>query len=122
MRHASIPALVALVLLSTAPEVSAQTLPQPGSCVQGTAQSDLEANDVFARVFNTGSLFFGNQSEAAYVVPKASGKLVRVRLRPLGRRAAWDGELRVAGARYDNFKLLARPARRRRPAGQPGRL
>ena len=32
----------------------------PGNCQQGIAENDLNLSDVFARVFNTGSLFFGN--------------------------------------------------------------
>ena len=47
-------------------------LPDPGSCTLGTAQKDLDINNVRARVFNTGSLFYGNGAEAQYVVPKAS--------------------------------------------------
>ena len=47
--------LAALLLLASG--ARAQT---PGSCALGTAQGDLDVSNVFARVFNTGSLFFGN--------------------------------------------------------------
>ena len=71
IRHAT----TLLLLLAAgvmAPTASAQT---PGSCSLGTAEADLDINNIFARVFNTGSLFFGNTTTNGdgYLAPKASG-------------------------------------------------
>src|SRR5690606_27667447 len=49
------PVATLLVLLIAAPAL-AQT---PGNCEQGRAQDDLFLADVFARLFSTGSLFYG---------------------------------------------------------------
>ena len=110
MRHASIPVLLALVLFSAATEVHAQTGPQPGNCTLGTAQADLDINDVFARVFNTGSLFYGNQTTAGdgYIVPKAALHS------SVFASGLWVGgkvgtELRVAGSRYEEFNFWPGP-------------
>ena len=99
-----------LALLACLP-AAAQT---PGSCALGTAQADLATPDLFARVFNTGSLFYGNQTDAAYVVPRASGNS------PLFLTNFWvggrvGGEVRTAAARYDNFEFWPGPL------GQDGR-
>ena len=97
-------------LLAAVPAL-AQT---PGSCVRGTAQGDIATPDLFARVFNTGSLFFGNQSEAAYVVPRNTGN------QSFFAAGLWvggrvGGEVRTAAARYDNFEFWPGPL------GQDGR-
>ncbi len=88
-------ALLSLLLPAAA---SAQVI-QPGSCTLGTAQADLTTNNVAARVFNNGSLFYGNGSENFYFVPQASGKS------PIFASGLWiggkaNGELRVAGGTY----------------------
>ena len=96
--------LLAAVLSSLTPAATAQTTPQPGSCMLGTAQTDLAAGNVIARVFNTGSLFYGNDSASAYVVPRNSGRS------PLYAAGLWvggrvGGELRVAGGTYGGTGL-----------------
>lgn len=98
--------LLLVLCLSTALPATAQ---QP-SCVTGTAEADLSANNVLARVFNTGSLFFGNTTNdsSGYLVPKESGNS------PLFAAGLWvggkvDGELRVAAARYDTFEFWPGP-------------
>ena len=64
--------LATLVLLLCAAPAFAQT---PGSCITGTAEADLNLDDVRARLFNTGNLFFGNTTVAGdgYIAPKGSG-------------------------------------------------
>jgi hypothetical protein len=96
-----------LVLLLLAFPVLAQT---PGDCDPGDAQADLSIADVRARLFNTGSLFFGNTTVAGdgYVVPQASG------VSPIFAAGIWvaglvDGELRAAAATYDDFEFWPGP-------------
>ena len=110
MRTASIPVLLALVLVGTAAEVHAQAAPQPGTCAPSAAQADLDINDVFARVFNSGSLFFGNQTVAGqgYLVPKAAAHSA-VFASGLWVGGKVGGQLRVAGSRYDNFNFFPGP-------------
>ena len=65
MRYAPV-----LLFLMAAP-LFAQT---PGTCERGVAEGDLDVDgsEVFARVFNTGALFFGNKTTAGngYVIPR----------------------------------------------------
>ncbi|HIG76277.1 MAG TPA: hypothetical protein EYQ24_17365, partial [Bacteroidetes bacterium] len=97
----------ALFLLLSVSVANAQT---PGSCELGTAQGDLSVSNVFARVFNTGSLFYGNTTTSGdgYVVPKFSGTS------PMFAAGLWiggtvDGDLRVAGSRYAGFTFWPGP-------------
>lgn len=95
--------LLALFLVSST--AIAQT---PGNCELGTVESDLYSSDVVARLFTTGSLFFGNSSEAAYLVPKATG------LSPQYAAGLWvggmiGGDLRVAGSTYSQFEFWPGP-------------
>ena len=96
---------LAVIALLFSTSLNAQTV---GNCVSGRAEADLDVGDVFARVFNTGSLFFGNSSAAAYVVPKASN------LSPIFAAGIWiggqvNGELRVAAASYNDFEFWPGP-------------
>ena len=102
--------LLLLFVLATgmAPTASGQVF--PGSCQQGTAEKDLDVNNVLARMFNTGSLFFGNSTVAGdgYLVPKASGNS------PIFASGIWiggevDGDFRVAGSTYDRFEFWPGP-------------
>ena len=101
-------ALLLIVSLATSPRMAfAQT---PGNCQQGVAENDLDLSDVFARVFNTGSLFFGNSTVFGdgYYVPKATSRS------PLFAAGIWiggtvNGEIRVAGARYERFEFWPGP-------------
>ncbi|MCH7639556.1 MAG: T9SS type A sorting domain-containing protein [Bacteroidetes bacterium] len=97
---------IPFLFLLAAP-VLAQT---PGSCELGVAEGDLDINQVFARVFNTGALFFGNETRAGngYFIPKTSGKS------PIFAAAFWvgglvGGELRVAAARYTRYEMWPGP-------------
>jgi hypothetical protein len=96
-------ALVVLCLLPLA--ARAQT---PGTCAPGRAERDLAVGDVRARVFNTGSLFYGNTSSAAYLVPASEQRS------PIYAAGLWvggkaGGELRVAGATYADYEFWPGP-------------
>ena len=80
----------------------------PGTCELGTAEADLDVGDVFARVFNTSALFFGNSTFYGYHVPKLSGNS------PIFAAGFWiggrvDEEIRVAGARYTRYEMWPGP-------------
>ncbi|MEM1041834.1 MAG: hypothetical protein AAGI91_04315 [Bacteroidota bacterium] len=101
-----LPATLLLALLLSAPAF-AQT---PGSCATGTAERDLDIADVQARLFNTGSLFYGGSTTngLGYIVPKDDGTP------PLFAAGIWvggliDGELRTAGSRYQDFEFWPGP-------------
>ncbi len=96
-----------LALLLFAVPARAQTV---GTCALGRAQSALNLSDVFAAVFNTGSLFFGNTltNGDGYLVPRPAG------VSPIFAANLWvggrvNGEVRVASARYTNFNFWPGP-------------
>jgi len=98
---------VVLLAALTAGPTLAQA-PIPGNCSLGTAQADLNVSDVSARLFNTGSLFFGNSSQAHYLVPRMTGRT------PMFAAGIWvggmvGGELRVAGSTYWDFEFWPGP-------------
>ena len=102
--------LFSFFLLVAALPSAAQQAPQPGTCTLGVAQNDLDVGRVFARVFNTGSLFYGNQTTNGdgYLVPRATGRS------PIFASGLWiggrvGGQLRVAGARYNDFTFWPGP-------------
>ncbi len=82
--------------------------PDPGKCTLGLAQKDLDANNARVRLFNIGSIAYGNGAEAQYIVPKASGHS------PIYAMGIWIGgmvgdELRTAGSTYSNFEFWPGP-------------
>ncbi len=84
--------------------------PLPGDCLIGRAEKDLDVNNVLARMFNTGSLFFGNTTVAGdgYLVPQAAQRS------PIFASGIWiggqvDGDIRVAGSTYDDFEFWPGP-------------
>ena len=82
--------------------------PDPGQCTLGLAQKDLDVNNVRARLFNFGSIGYGNGAEAQYIAPKASGNS------PIYAMGVWMGgmvgdELRTAAATYINFEFWPGP-------------
>lgn len=88
-------------------QTQAQT---PGNCILGTAENDLDVNNVLARTFNTGSLFFGNTTVSGdgYLVPQNAGTS------PIFASGLWvagqlNGELRAAGSTYNNFEFWPGP-------------
>src|SRR5687768_11177362 len=98
---------VALLALVSAPAAIAQ-VPVPGTCEAGRAQADLNVSDVQARLFNRGNLFFGNTSQAAYIVPRMTGRSSVFNM------GVWvgglvGGDLRVAGASYADFEFWPGP-------------
>ncbi len=89
--------------------------PDPGQCTQGVAQKDLDINNVRARLFNIGSIGYGNGAEAQYIAPQASGHS------PFYAISIWIGgmvgsELRTAGATFNNFEFWPGPLG---PDGRP---
>jgi len=100
--------LLFVLAAGMAPTASGQVL--PGMCQPGTAERDLDVNNVLARMFNTGSLFFGNTTVAGdgYLVPQASGNS------PIFASGIWiggevDGDFRIAGSTYDRFEFWPGP-------------
>ena len=104
---------ISILFLLSVP-VLAQT---PGSCELGVAEGDLDVDgsEVFARVFNGGNLFFGNETTAGngYFVPRNPiGDSYAPS--PLFAAGLWvggkvNGALRVAGARYTRFEYWPGP-------------
>src|SRR5690606_8658128 len=93
---------------SNASAAKTSSLPDPGSCTLGSAQKDLDVNNVRSRVYNTGSLAYGNGNSAQYVVPKAA------EYSPIFAHGIWiggqvNGDLRVAGATYQDFEFWTGP-------------
>ncbi|MEP0545293.1 MAG: Ig-like domain-containing protein [Rhodothermales bacterium] len=73
--------------------------PVPGTCTPGLASADLAVNDVSARLYTTGSLFYDEGSGGQYLVPQASG------IAPIFAAGVWiggqvGGELRTAASTY----------------------
>lgn len=84
----------------------------PGTCELGVAEGDLDVDgsEVFARVFNTGALFFGNETTAGngYIVPATSGNSPLFAMTfALGGQV--DGEIRTAAARYTRYEFWPGP-------------
>src|SRR5690554_4358686 len=111
MTLATLRLISALILLALAPVAAAQ---QVGDCTPGTAEADLDINDVRARVFNGGNLFFGNTTVAGdgYLVPRgAAGPYPPS---PIFTAGIWvgglvGGDLRVAGSTYSRFEFWPGP-------------
>ena len=79
--------------------------PAPGSCEPGVAESSLDANRVTARLFNNGSLFYGNSVNNQYVVEGtpsifASGIWIGGQV---------NGDIVTAGSRYEDFEFWPGP-------------
>ena len=98
-----ITALLLTVLLL--PAARAQT---PGDCETGRAQADLDVSDVRARLFNTGTLFYGNNEEGIYKVPK-SQDVTAIYAMSLWTGGTVSGQLRVAGTYYGNHEFWPGP-------------
>ena len=102
-------------LLLTAP-LRAQVV---GDCAHGRAEADLAINDVRARVFNTGSLFYGNTTFGdGYLVPRGCTYVDTFGdtrpCSPIYAASLWVGglvndTLRVAGAAFDDFEFWPGP-------------
>ena len=99
--------LAAALATLVAVPASAQVV---GNCAPGRAEADLNINDVQARLFNGGNLFFGNSTVAGdgYLVPKRLG------LSPIFDTVLWvggkvGGELRMASANFTDFEFWPGP-------------
>ena len=79
--------------------------PEPGNCTAGRAERDLNVNNVSARAFVNGSLFFGNSSQAEYYVEGASSIFASGIW--IGGRA--EGSIVTAGATYADFEFWPGP-------------
>ena len=82
--------------------------PDPGQCKLGLAQKDLDINNVRVRLFNLGSIGYGNGAESQYIVPQASGHS------SIYATTIWIGgmvgdELRTSGAAYYHFEFWPGP-------------
>ena len=101
-------ALIAVAFLVSSVPAAAQTAPVPGTCTLGTAAAVLDIGDVSARVFNTGSLFYGNGFADAYVVPSRTGRSQIYHASVIvGGRVA--GERRASGALFEGFVFRPGP-------------
>ena len=97
--------VIVLLVLNTLQASRAQT---PGTCVTGAAYADLDVNEVEARLYNTGALFYGNAGSGRYIVPKATG-VWAIYVADLWVSGLVDDEIRVAGSRYDDFEFWPGP-------------
>ena len=102
--------LLLFALMAGASSQAFGQAPLPGDCQPGIAEKDLDVNNVLARMFNTGSLFFGNTTDdgSGYLVPQSSGRS------PIFASGIWvggevDGDVRVAGATYADFEFWPGP-------------
>ncbi len=102
--------LVCLLLAFAAPSFAvAQTA---GGCVLGKAQADLFANDVRARLFNNGGLFWKGQGNVYNVPAVPDGQPITPNA--LFAAGIWiggkvEGETRMAAAAYGNWELYPGP-------------
>ncbi|NNF56750.1 MAG: T9SS type A sorting domain-containing protein [Rhodothermaceae bacterium] len=97
-------ALLLITLLLLAPISTAQT---PGSCPQPLASADLTINDVEARLYNNGALFWKGGTPT-YEVPQA------LETNAIFAAGIWiggqvDGQVRFAGADYSHWEFWAGP-------------
>ena len=84
-----------------------ETRAQVGTCTSPLGESYLDINNVRARIFNNGNLFWRG-SPHVYNVPKGG------RAQAMYNAGIWiggkvDGQLRVAAARYNNYQFWAGP-------------
>jgi hypothetical protein len=103
-RTAVLLASVAFVLWLAVPSAAQ---PEPGNCSLGTAQAELSVNNVRARLFNIGALFW-REDDPVYFVPKSSD------VSPMFAHTFWvggkvDGQLRMAATQYDNHEFWPGP-------------
>ncbi len=73
-----------------------------GECTIGAASADLNINNVNARIFNTGAMFYSHTGDALYEVPNGADKA------PIFAHGLWiggmaGGELRMSAATYAQF-------------------
>ena len=79
----------------------------PGNCVLGDDQKDLDINNVRARMYNNGNLFWRG-GDPIYIVP-AGGGVASIFAGGVWIGGRVGGELRVAAARYDTYEFWPGP-------------
>ncbi len=96
-----------VVLITFATSAFAQT---PGACDLGAADRNLDVSRVYAKLFNTGGLFYGGTTTNGdgYLVP------IQAAASPLFAASLWvggfiDGDLRMAGSTYQRFEFWPGP-------------
>ncbi|MEM6782844.1 MAG: T9SS type A sorting domain-containing protein [Bacteroidota bacterium] len=104
MRYLLLAALGIALTTGVAPTTQAQT---PGNCQTGVAQRDLDVNNVRARMYNIGNLFW-RATDPVYTVP-ASGTTNSIFAAGIWVAGLIDGELRVAGSTYGPFEFWPGP-------------
>ena len=101
-----LPLLAVLVLAFVAtPEANAQI--QPGNCTLGVASADLNVNNVRARLFNNGGLFWLG-GDPIYTVPK-NGDANAIFASGIWIGGEVDGELRLTAATYSGHEFFPGP-------------
>ncbi len=93
-----------LALLGGNPPARAQTV---GTCALGEAEADLDVNNVRARLYNAGNLFWRGQGNV-YTVPKW-GEAEALFTSGLWVGGYVNGELRFAGARFADYEYWPGP-------------
>jgi len=105
MRKGSVVSLFVLLMMpAVAYEATAQT---PGTCPRTRGEAYLDVNNVRARIFNNGALFWRGAPHV-YEVPKGGGT------HAIFASGIWiagliEGEIRAAGARYGEWEFWAGP-------------
>ena len=92
---------LALLLTVASPRATAQ-------CAPSTATAMLDANNVAATLANNGVLFFGDDFDSGYEVPKGGG-VASIYAGGLWAGGMVDGEVRTAAATYGDFEFWAGP-------------
>lgn len=96
-----------LILLLLIAGLSSSAYSQTGTCEPAAAEAFLDVNNVNARVFNNGMLFW-HGSPAVYEVPKGGGaQAIFVAALVVG--GLVDSELRIAGNRYGRAEYWPGP-------------
>lgn len=96
---------IALVAILAGPAVVAAQ--DAGTCTPGTAEAFLEANNVRAKVYNTGTLFWAGSGNV-YTVPK-HGQANAIFAAGLWIGGLVEDELRFAGTDYGPFEYFPGP-------------
>ncbi|MEO0741919.1 MAG: hypothetical protein AAF089_10060 [Bacteroidota bacterium] len=104
MRYLLLAALGIALTAGVAPATQAQA---PGNCQTGVAQRDLDVNNVRARMYNIGNLFW-RSTDPVYTVP-ASGTTNSIFAAGIWVGGLIDGELRMAGSTYGPFEFWPGP-------------
>lgn len=80
---------------------------EAGDCVVGTAQADLDVNNVRARMYNTGNLFWRG-GDPIYLVPK-TGTTASIFASGVWMAGFVGDDLRIAAAQYENYEFYPGP-------------